>query len=397
MSASQLGLILLVACVVAILSRRLHLPYSAGLVAAGVALALLGGSLNLTATPDLVYNVLLPPLIFEAALQLRWRPFAADLAVSLTLAFPGVLLTGAIIATGMHALVGWSWLGAGLFGILIAATDPVSVIAAFKELRVAPRLALLVESESLLNDGAAAVGFAILVAIAQGATVTAPLIGEALIWKVVGGVAVGGMVAGGALLIAGRANDHLVETTLTTIAAYGSFLLAEHLQMSGVLAALAAGLVVGNIGWQGPISDAGRDQMVSFWEYAAFLANSLVFVLIGGYEARAAKGLLTSAATVAIALVLAARIATIYPLCALFGRSRRAVSLRYQHVLVWGGLRGALALALALSVPDTVAEKGPIVVAAFAVVAFSIFAQGITIPWLVHALDLDRSTAEPPP
>jgi CPA1 family monovalent cation:H+ antiporter len=395
MTPSALGLILLTACVVAILSRRLHLPYSAGLVAAGVALALLGGGLNLSAAPDLIYSVLLPPLIFEAALQLRWRPFAADLPVTLTLAFPGVLVTGGVIAVGMHLLAGWSWLGAALFGALIAATDPVAVIAAFKELRVAPRLSLLVESESLLNDGAAAVAFALLVAVADGGAVSPGLIVQALIWKILGGLAIGGLVAGAALLIAGRANDHLVETTLSTIAAYGAFLVAEHLGMSGVLAALAAGLVVGNVGWRGPISDAGREQMASFWEYAAFLANSLVFVLIGGYEARAATSLLTAAAAIAVALVLAARVATVYPLCALFARSRWRVERRTQHVLAWGGLRGALALALALAVPDSVPEKGQIVVTSFAVVAFSIFAQGITMRWLIHVLKLDRPAAEP--
>ena len=109
--------------------------------------------------------------------------------------------------------------------------------------------------------------------------------------------------------------------------------------MSGVLAALASGLVVGNVGWRGPISDAGREQLVSFWEYAAFLANSVVFVLIGGYEARAAKSLFTPAAAVALGLVLAARIGTVYPLCGLFARTRLKVDLAHQHVLVWGGLR----------------------------------------------------------
>jgi CPA1 family monovalent cation:H+ antiporter len=395
MTPGALGLILLVACVVAILSRRLHLPYSAGLVAAGVALALLGGDLNLSAAPELIYSVLLPPLIFEAALQLRWRPFAADLPVTLTLAFPGVLMTGGIIAAGLHLLAGWSWLGAALFGALIAATDPVAVIAAFKDMRVAPRLGLLVESESLLNDGTAAVAFAILVAVAGGGALSPALIVQALIWKVFGGLVIGGLASGAALLIAGRADDHLVETTLTTIAAYGSFLVAEHLRMSGVLAALAAGLVVGNVGWRGPISDAGREQMASFWEYAAFLANSLVFVLIGGYEARAARSLLTGAAAIALVLVLVARVATVYPLCALFARSRWRVERRTQHVLAWGGLRGALALALALAVPDTIAEKGAIVVTTFTVVAFSIFAQGITMKWLIHALRLDQPAAEP--
>lgn len=399
MSVSQLGLILIVACVVAIVSRRLRLPYSVGLVAAGISLALLGGAMNIVVTPDLIYTVLLPPLIFEAALQLKWRPFRNDLPVTVTLAFPGVLLTGAIIAVGMHFVIGWGWLGSALFGALIAATDPVSVVAAFKEMKVEPRLSRLVEAESLLNDGAAAVAFAILVSIAHGAGLRPAEMAGSLLWMTFGGIAVGILVAGAALLVAGRTDDHLVEITLTTIAAYGSFLLAEHFHMSGVLAALAAGLTVGNVGWTGwmgcSISALGREHVISFWEYAAFLANSVVFILIGGHEATQASHLFTSAAALAIGLVLIGRIAAVYPLCALFARTSLKVDIRHQHVLVWGGLRGALALALALAIPTSIPEKGAIVIAAFAVVAFSVFAQGLTMPWMIGVLSLTRKT-EPP-
>ncbi|PNG24337.1 cation:proton antiporter [Methylocella silvestris] len=194
----------------------------------------------------------------------------------------------------------------------------------------------------------------------------------------------------------GICQQDLVEITLTTIAAYGSFLLAEHLHMSGVLAALAAGLVVGNLGWRGLmgcyISVAGREHIISFWEYAAFLANSIVFILIGGNEATQATRLFTPAAALAIGLVLIGRIAAVYPLCALFAFAPLKVDIRYQHVLVWGGLRGALALALALAVPDSVPEKGVIIIVAFAVVAFSIFAQGLTMPWFINVLGLTRKT-----
>ena len=168
--------------------------------------------------------------------------------------------------------------------------------------------------------------------------------------------------------------------------------------MSGVLAALAAGLVVGNsgaIGWMGAsISAAGRDHLISFWEYAAFLSNSVVFILIGVYEAKQGAGLITIAAAAAIGLTLAARIVSVYSICAAFEVSGRKVDVRHQHVLVWGGLRGALALALALAVPDEVPEKGAIIVAAFAVVAFSIFAQGLTMPWLIGRLNLRTKSVQ---
>ena len=281
--------------------------------------------------------------------------------------------------------------------MLIAATDPVAVIAAFKELKVAPRLSLLVESESLLNDGVAAVGFAVLVGVAQGGHAEPAAVAGSLLWTVLGGVATGAGVAGAALLIAGRTTDHLVEITLTTIAAYGSFLLAEHFHMSGVLASLTAGLIVGNVGWMGPITDTTRDYMVSVWDYAAFLANSVIFVLMGSRIADQSSDLLSLASLTALWLVLMGRAAAVYLLSWLFRPTRLRVDIRHQHVLVWGGLRGALALALALAVPESVPERGAIVVAAFAVVAFSIFVQGLTMKPLMRALKLILPPEPPAP
>jgi CPA1 family monovalent cation:H+ antiporter len=370
-----LGGILLAASIVAILSRRLHFPYSVGLVLAGMVLALLPVSINVPLSRELLFTFFLPPLIFQAAIELKWRYFRRNLPATLLLAFPGVALAGAVVAVGTHYLLGWSWIGAGLFGVLIAATDPVSVIAAFREMKAQPRLSLLVESESLLNDGAAAVGFGVLVAIAEGAQGTPLSVAGSLMWTVIGGVVAGGAVAGTLLTIAGRTEDHLVEITLTTLAAYGSFLLAEHFGMSGVLATLTAGLLVGNLGWRGAISQSGRGHVLAFWEYAAFLANSIIFIL----------------------LTLLGRAAAVYPLCALLRPTALRIEAGYQHVLVWGGLRGALALALALALPASLPERGEIIVVAFAVVAFSIFVQGLTMPWLTRRLGLVGHQGAKPP
>ena len=386
----NLGLILLVACVVAMISRRMRLPYSVGLVVAGILLArapILSGSFL---SPQGIFTILLPPLIFEAALQIRWHPFRRELPVVLVLAFLGVAIAAALVAAGMHFLVGWSWASAALFGVLIAATDPVSVIAAFKEMKVEGRLSLLVEAESLLNDGAAAVGFAMLLTVTGGYELEPASIGALLLWKVTGGVIVGGGFAGGLLLIAGRTEDHLVEITLTTIAAYGAFLIAERFETSGVLASLTAGMVIGNIGWRGYISQSGRSHLVAFWEYCAFLANSLVFILIGLHEAAQGQRLLTPITLIAIALVLLGRVLAVYPVSAIFSRSALALDIRHQHILVWGGLRGALGLVLALTLPDKLPDRDEIILATFAVVAFSVFVQGLTMPLLLRWLALVR-------
>lgn len=387
---AQLGLLLVAASLVAMLSRRLGLPYTAGLVLAGIALAVSPLSTDLPLSSELIFNVLLPPLIFEAAMQLSWREFRGQLALTVTLAFLGVAISAAIVAGGMHWLLGWSWMGSAIFGVLIAATDPVSVIAAFKEMKAEPRLGMVVESESLLNDGVAAVGFTVLTAIAGGQPFVPLHAAGSLAWTVLGGTAAGVGVALAVLTVAGRTEDHLVEVTLTTVVAWGGFLLAEYVGASGVFAALSSGLIVGNYGWLRAISQNGQPHVLGFWQYAAFLANSCLFLLIGSHEAHQPIALISGALAVTVGLTLLGRAGAVYPISLLFARSSLRLPATYQHVLVWGGLRGAVGLALALAVPSTVAEQREIVVLTFGVVAFSVFAQGLTMPVLLRRWHLTR-------
>ncbi|MFL6801597.1 MAG: cation:proton antiporter, partial [Sphingomicrobium sp.] len=365
-SFAPIGALLLVACLIAMLSRRLGQPYIVGLVVAGFLIALLPSSPEVPLSPALIFNVFLPPLVFEAAMQLDWRRFRNELPLTLTLALFGVAIAAALVAAGMHWLVGWSWIGAGLFGILIAATDPVSVIAAFREMRCQPRVSMVVESESLLNDGVAAVGFVVLLAIAGGSSPNLTTVVPQFLWTLGGGLLIGLAVSGATLLVVGRTDDPLVEIALTTIAAYGSFLLAEYFHASGIISALAAGLMIGNVGWAGVISDPGRERVHYAWEYFAFLANSFVFILIGMNTAsQPLRHLVSTASIVAVVLVLVGRALSIYPLAAFFAVSRWRLPVTYQHTLFWGGLRGALALALALAIPASVPERDAIIVAAF--------------------------------
>jgi Na+:H+ antiporter len=383
---AQLCLLLFAAALVAIVTRRAGLPYTTGLVLAGVGLTLLPLQFHLQLSKELIFSVLLPPLVFEAALTMRWQELRAVLPVVMALATVGLLIAAAITASGMHYVAHWSWATAGLFGVLISATDPVSVIATFKEAHVAGRLRLLVEAESLLNDGTAAVAFAVALSVVSGATVGFGAIVHAVVMSIGGGIACGGGIGLGLMYLAGRTNDHLIELTFTTLAAYGSFLLAEHFHASGVLASLTAGLVVGNYGALGSIASSSREAVGSFWEYIAFVANSIVFLLIGIREAEQHFSTAWGPALVAILAVLVARAASIYVGCALFFRSRHPVTMVQQHVLVWGGLRGALALALALGLPTSVPQRDTIVTVAFAVVAFSVFGQGLTMTPLLRTL-----------
>jgi monovalent cation:H+ antiporter, CPA1 family len=201
-----------------------------------------------------------------------------------------------------------------------------------------------------------------------------------------GGIVCGAAVAGAVLLLAGPATDHLVELTLTTVAAYGSFLLAEHFHLSGILATVTTGIMLGNLGHLGAITNKGREAVEAFWEFAAFVANSLVFLLLGLHLAQQHFSSVWRAAAAAIVIVLLGRAVAVYPCCWVFSRSALRVDSKHQHLLFWGGLRGALALALALGLPAELPGREDIITVSFAVVASSIFIQGLTMPPLLHKL-----------
>jgi len=379
-------LLLLIAAVVAMLAKRLRFPYAAGLVVAGIVLAAVPFAPRILVTRDLIYAGLLPPLLFEAAYHIHWEALRRNALLIGVLVTLGVAISGGVSAAGMHLLAHWSWMGALVFGALIAATDPVSVIATLRESRAKGRLPLLIEAESLLNDGTASVAFAVVVAIAMGQHLGAGGVALQLVGSICGGVACGAAVGLGALLLTGRTNDHLVEVTFTTIAAYGSFLLADSLNMSGDLATIASGLVMSNFRSIGAISKRGEEAIERFWEYAAFVANSLVFLLIGTQQSDRDFLAVWLPTVIGIAVVLLGRACAVYFCSSLFAGSSLRISARHQHALIWGGLRGALALALALSLPQQLPLRKEIVTVSFAVVAFSIFVQGLTMPLLLRRI-----------
>lgn len=383
----HIEILLLIAAIVSMLVRRLRLPYTVGLVVAGVGVALLPGELeHVSLTKEMIFTAFLPPLIFEAAYQMTWPLIRRDLPVTLLLATLGVVVCTLLIGAGAHLLLAWPWIPALICGALLSATDPVSVIATFRETKVDERLRMLVEAESLFNDGTAAVLFTVLLATLGGSAMTVGTTAESFLSIVLGGIACGAMLGGAVLLISGRTVDHLVEITFTTVAAYGSFLLAEHFHFSGVLATLTAGVLIGNVGPLGPISPRGREAVESFWEYVGFAANSLIFLLIGMALTRQRFMSHLSAISVVIVLSTVGRALAVYGCCGLFHRTRAAVKRADQHVLFWGGLRGALSLALALSLPADMPQREAIRTVVFATVAFTILVQGLTLIPLLRRL-----------
>ena len=370
-------------------ARRFHLPYTVGLVIAGAALAFFHFPLDAPLTKNLIFNAFLPPLVFEAAFQMPWDGLKKDLPVTLTLASVGVMVSVAIVTLGIIWLLGWEWQAALLIGVLISATDPVSVIATFKAAGVHGRLGLLVEAESLFNDGTAAVLFGVALSLvsATGAAVSVGGAAWMFVVTVIGGIICGLLVGGAALFLAGRTDDPLVEITFTTVATYGSFFLAEHFHLSGVLATLTTGVLLGNVGQLGAITDKGRASVLSFWEYAGFVVNSLIFLLIGMPLAKQDFSGLWKGILVVTGLVIVGRAAAVYGGCLLFrGSDKLRVSQSHQHILFWGGLRGALALALALGLPADIPHRGGIITVAFGAVAFSVIVQGLTMTPLLRRL-----------
>ena len=385
-TAEQLGLIVLIGALVAVAARRLKIPYTVGLVIAGIVLAILPIEFELNFSKELLFKVLLPPLIFEAAINIRWQDLRKDLGPIIVFATLGVLLSAAVTATIMHFAVGWIWPAAIIFGVLIAATDPVSVIATFKEAKVGGRLRLLVEAESLFNDSTAAVAFTAALAFGFGQTLGLASTALAMLWSIGGGILSGLVVGGLALLIIGNTKDHLVELAMTTIAAFASFWLADHFELSGILATTTAGILIGNVSYFGRITEKGGEYIEYFWEFAAFVVNSVVFVILGINVAHQGLAKFGLTILVAIIAVILGRAAAVYPCSILFAWSSLKIERNHQHIMFWGGLRGALALALALGIPDSLTYRQEVLAVTFGVVAFSLFVQGLTITPMLRRL-----------
>src|SRR5665647_715682 len=388
--------LLLIAAAVAVAVRRVGVPYTVGLVVAGLVVGLVTHVRALSLSSDLVFYVFLPILLFEAAFNLEARHLLTDWHRILALAVPGVLVAFALTATGVRYLGGTTWVVALLFGALIAATDPVSVVALFRRLGVPERLTTTIDAESLFNDGTAAVVFAIvLAAVADGASAGVAVAAGRFVWMAAGGLAVGLGVGYAASAVHRLLDDHLIEITLSTIVAFGSFLLGQQLGMSGVVACVTAGIVVGNYGRHRNMGPVTRVTMGTVWEYAAFVANSLIFLLIG---LRIDLSLILDHAwlvLVAFAIVVVARAVTVYGYGALSRVAGRRLPFSWQHVLVWGGLRGTIALALVLNVPADVPGRETLQVVTFGVVLLSLVGQGLTMPVLVRRLGLAGGGEEP--
>jgi monovalent cation:H+ antiporter, CPA1 family len=388
LDATMFFWLLIIASVVAMAGRYIKIPYALALVVTGL---LIGAPHLLPQAhldPHILLTVFLPPLLFETAINIRIEALRREWKSLVVYALVGTFLSTFLVGVLAAKFLQLPLAVTLVFGALISTTDPVSVIAVFKRLGVGKRLSLLMEAESLFNDGASVVLFGVLTGAAMGGTVTAEGFALAFLTTVVGGASVGILLGWLASRLTREFDEHLLEITLTTIVAFGSYLAAEALHTSGVIAVVSAGLVIGNYGMQTGMSPTTRLAVNSFWEYAGFVVNSIVFLLLG-IEVTFVNlwkdiGLICGA----IGIVLMGRAVAVYLLSPVTNLLKGNVPFAWQHILFWGGLRGALSMALVLGLPTNFPQRDTLVALAFGVVLFSLLAQGLTVGPLLKRLGL---------
>ncbi len=398
---STLVLLFAAASVVALIARRLRIPYTVGLVLAGLGLGAAHVDHGFHLTKELLYAVFLPGLLFEASYHLHFADFKESARAIVALAVPGVVaaigVTASLLVFSSHATgvaSGFGWPHALVFSALIAATDPIAVVALFKTLGAPKRLGVLTEGESLVNDGTSIVLFTIVYSAVTTGGGFGIAAGAFEFLKVVGfGCLTGGAVAFVTSLVLKRIDDPMIEITLTTVTAYGSFVLAERFHFSGVISTVTAGMVCGSYGAPRAMTAATPVALESFWEYVAFALNSLVFLLIGLEVRIGALFAALAPITIAFLAVTLGRAAVVFAVSALLRKTAERIPWTWSVMLTWGGLRGALSMVLALALPSDFPQRDLVVTMTFGVVLLSIVLQGTTAGPLLRRLGLASSPA----
>jgi CPA1 family monovalent cation:H+ antiporter len=377
------------ATAVAIAVRRFRVPYTVALVAAGLLLGIGGWFEAPPLTKDVLFTVFLPGLLFEAAFHLHRREFWANRRAIIGLAIPGVVggtvLTGLLVASVTGSATGLQFSSALTFGAIIVATDPIAVSALLKNLAAPRRLAVLVEGESLFNDGTGVVVFGIVASAASGTRPSALSVTLDFL-KVAGlGLAIGALIGFSISRLTRRIHDPMIEITLTVIAAYGSFVAAEEAHASGVIATVVAGILCGS-DKAASMSAAALIAAESFWEYVAFALNSVVFLLVGLNVRLRDLAKEWFLVLIAFLSVLVARAVVVLAVSIVLHRTTERLPWRWGVLLTWGGLRGALAMVLALSLPESFPDRARITTMTFGVVLLSILVQGLSAARLLKLL-----------
>ena len=389
----QFLLVLLVSLSVATVSRLFvwfrRIPFTLLLVIVGSILAFEDIRL-VNLSPELILEIFLPPLLFEAGWNMKWRELKRDLVPVTLFAIVGVIISVVGIAFGLNWFAGIPLAIALLVGASLSATDPISVVALLKELGASQRLRTLMEGESLFNDGVAVVAFSLLVGIPMGTTEFS--VSQTLLqfFTFVGiGAGVGSLIGFGISYLTQRFDSPLVEQSLTLVAAYGTYVVTEELGGSGVIGVVTVGVILGNFGSRIGMNPRTRIIVSEFWEFLAFFVNSIVFLLIGDQIQFPNLAANIKPILITIAGMIVTRAISTYGLSAISnGWAKSEIDFKIQTVLWWGGLRGSVSIALALSVPIALQQRDEIIATVFGVVLFTLLVQGLTTQPLLDKLGL---------
>jgi CPA1 family monovalent cation:H+ antiporter len=382
-------ILLLVATGVALLSRRLRIPYVTGLVLAGLPITeLLSRRIGLD--PNLVLNLFLPILIFEAGINTDVSRLRSTFKPIALLAGPGAVLSSAIIAVLLKFGLGLTWIPALFVGVILANTDTVSMIAVFNEIPVPSRLSTIVEGETLFNDAAALVSFNLILQVYSTGSLTLLDGIQQLLFIALGGCVVGLVLGYLSIPVFARLDDPLSSLLLTVAVALGTFQVGQFIGVSGAVAVVVAGLIFGNFGISGNTSASSRITLLSFWEYASFTVNTFIFLLIGVEINLVTLWKALPAILLAVLAYQVGRVLTVYPLLAGIRWFDRPIPLRWQHLLFLGNIKGSLSMALALSLPTTLPGREVLIAIVFGCVLVSLVGQGLSLPWVVKRLKLTK-------
>jgi CPA1 family monovalent cation:H+ antiporter len=378
--------VIILVILVSLVTQIFHFPFTVALVFAGVLVSFLAPNSLPQLSPEIFLTLLLPPLIFQAATRINISDLQKDGKIVLSYAFVGTVSSALLVGLLSNLFLGFSLSEGLLLGAIVSPTDPTAVISTLRKLRLNRRLAMILEGESLFNDGVAVVMYSTIVMTLRSGIVDPIGVTEGILISLLMGAAVGGIVGYISYKVISVVDERFVQIMLTFVCMYGSYQTAAYLRGSGIIAVAVAGIVMGNL-MRNAIPKKTIEGFDTIWEFVSFFVTCLSFILIGMDLNLSLFGNYMTSILLSIAIVLVARIITVYGLSAALNFRNRILSRNWQNIIIWSGLRGAVSVMLVLGLATLPITHGKELIAiTFGVVFFSVLFQGSSIGFLIKRL-----------